>query len=151
MIRIAISDQQKRYKPSRLQLRKLARAVLLEEGIETAEISVALVDDVKIAEIHAEYLNDPTSTDVITFPFGNDDKGLTGEIVVSMETAAREAQRGGCAVEDEVQLYLIHGLLHLCGYDDVRSSDRKQMRARERHHLDRHGIRVAEVTNKSKK
>jgi ssRNA-specific RNase YbeY (16S rRNA maturation enzyme) len=74
-----------------------------------SEVTVSLVDDVMIAEVHGQYMDDPTPTDVITFPYGE-----SGEILISVETA--EAQRGEyeASWEEEVALYLVHGILHLC-------------------------------------
>lgn len=84
--------------------------------------TVLLVDDVMIAEVHGQYMDDPTPTDVITFPYGNE-----GDILISVETA--EAQRGdyGNTWEEEVALYLLHGLLHLCGHDDREDAERARM------------------------
>jgi probable rRNA maturation factor len=74
------------------------------------EVSVVLVSDKRIAEIHREFMNDPTPTDVITFDHG--------EIVISAQTAKRQARQFGTSLADELRLYLVHGLLHLSGFDD---------------------------------
>jgi probable rRNA maturation factor len=58
-------------------------------------------------------------------------KRLDGEIIISAETALRNASRFGCRPVDEVELYLVHGLLHLCGYNDLSAAQRRLMRARE--------------------
>ncbi len=83
------------------------------------EIEVSLVSDETIAEIHREFLDDPTPTDVITFPHG--------EIFLSIDTARREAPAHGHGVEEEALLYLIHGLLHLNGHIDLKEPDRTEM------------------------
>ncbi len=77
-----------------------------------AELEVALLSDAEIATVHGEFLDDPTPTDVITFDHG--------EILISVETAARQALEHGQGqpVESEIALYLVHGLLHLAGWDD---------------------------------
>jgi probable rRNA maturation factor len=74
------------------------------------EIEATLIDDAEIARVHGEFLDDATPTDVITFHHG--------EILVSVETAARQAPDHGALFEHEVALYLIHGLLHLAGWHD---------------------------------
>jgi probable rRNA maturation factor len=74
------------------------------------EIEVTLLSDPEIAAIHGEFLDDPTPTDVITFHHG--------EILISLDTAARQAPEHGLSLRDEIALYLIHGLLHLAGWDD---------------------------------
>src|SRR3954469_16771661 len=74
------------------------------------QIDVVLVSDKRIAEIHSRFLNDGTPTDVITFQHG--------EIFISVETAKRQARAYRTSLEHELRLYLVHGLLHLHGYDD---------------------------------
>ncbi len=77
-------------------------------GLE--EVEVSLVDDATIARVHGEFLGDATPTDVITFAHG--------EILISTETARRQAAEYGEAPGRELALYLIHGLLHLNGHED---------------------------------
>ncbi len=77
-------------------------------------IEISIVDDDAIARIHGEYLNDPTATDVITFPHGD---GL-GEIIVSADTAAAYASKHGLETSRELFRYIVHGLVHLHGYLD---------------------------------
>jgi probable rRNA maturation factor len=88
---------------------------------ELALIEISLVTDAAIAAVHGEFMDDPTPTDVITFQHG--------EILVSAETAARCAPQHGHPPEREAWLYLIHGLLHLNGYDDTTESARREMEA----------------------
>ena len=75
-----------------------------------AEVEISFVDDAEISRVHAEFLNDPTPTDIITFPHG--------EILISLDTAARQATEHAETCEREAALYIIHGLLHLAGWDD---------------------------------
>lgn len=77
---------------------------------ELREVEVSFITDEAIAKVHAEFLEDPTPTDVITFAHG--------EILISTETALRQAVEHGQTPEREVALYLIHGLLHLNGHED---------------------------------
>ena len=88
-------------------------------GLE--EVEVSLIDDAEIARVHADFLDDPTPTDVITFHHG--------EILVSLETAAREAAARGEPVLREAALYVIHGMLHLHGHDDADPPARARMHA----------------------
>ena len=76
-----------------------------------AEVEVTIVSDAAISRVHAEFFNDPTPTDVITFPHG--------EILVSVETAIRQALAHGEPLERELVRYLVHGLLHLNGHTDI--------------------------------
>ncbi|MEG0142718.1 MAG: rRNA maturation RNase YbeY [Akkermansia sp.] len=89
--------------------------------LETVELSI--VEDSVIADIHAKFLNDPSPTDVITFPHGD---GL-GEIVVSRDTAQRQAKSFDEPWERELFRYMVHGLLHLHGYLDALPDQRAEM------------------------
>ena len=80
-------------------------------------------------------------TDVITFPLSaSKAECLEGELVIGAEIARNQAAERGHAERAELALYVIHGILHLCGYDDHRSADRRKMRARERLYLRQLGL-----------
>jgi probable rRNA maturation factor len=85
-----------------------------------AEANVILVSDKRIAQIHRQFMNEPDPTDVITFQHG--------EIVISAETAKRQARQYGTTVEHEIRLYLVHGLLHLHGFDDKTTAGATKMK-----------------------
>lgn len=84
------------------------------------EIGIVLVSDQRIAALHDEFMSDPTPTDVITFRHG--------EIVISVETARREARRRGLRVPEEIARYVVHGLLHLAGWSDADAASAAEMR-----------------------
>lgn len=84
------------------------------------EISFVLVSDARIAALHDEFMGDPTSTDVITFHHG--------EIVISAETARREARQRGLTLPAELTRYAVHGLLHLAGWSDADAGAASDMR-----------------------
>jgi probable rRNA maturation factor len=90
--------------------------------------------------LHGEHLGDPTPTDVMSFLVDD-----AAEIVVSVQTAARVAKRLGHAVRAEIALYVVHGLLHTLGFDDVRVRDRQRMRVAEREVLATLGLEVHAV------
>lgn len=122
-------------------MRKLAISVLEKEGVHSAEISLALLNNQDMHRLNREFLQHDEPTDVITFPFSPESSEcLQGEILVGVEVAQREARARGHSLEEEVSLYLIHGLLHLCGHDDLRPVARKKMRERERFHLRNLGL-----------
>jgi probable rRNA maturation factor len=133
-----VSDRQSVLRVSSRGLERLVRAALSVEGIEHAEIGVVLVDDRRIAAVHRRWLGLAGPTDVITFDLSAGTAGppragvLAGDIVVSTETARRMARAVGWTPRLELSYYIIHGLLHLTGYDDHAAADRRQMRARER-------------------
>jgi probable rRNA maturation factor len=114
----------------------LARAATLE-GRVPLQLSIAVVDDRTIAELHDTWLGVPGPTDVITFDLPTaESRGrsgpINGEIVASGETAARRGREYGWLPEQELAYYLVHGFLHLCGYDDTAVASRRAMRMRER-------------------
>ncbi len=121
--------------------RVLAAAMVAELGAE-CDLSVLLCDDQTIAELNEHYLGHPGPTDVISFPQhclapgARPPDGLLGDIADSLDTAARQAAGfAGWSLSDELALLAIHGLLHLCGWDDLHPADRKAMQAREDHLL----------------
>ena len=102
--------------------------------IQNSEISIAVVGDDQIHDINRQYLNHDYETDVITFDLGShpESDALQGEIVVSAETAVQMAREVGNDPATELVLYVVHGALHLSGYDDHSDEDRLAMRAAER-------------------
>jgi probable rRNA maturation factor len=90
---------------------------LQREGIPgDPEVSLVLCDDAFIQSLNAAYRAQDKPTDVLSF--AQDDPDLLGDIVISLPTAARQAQAAGWTLENEVVLLAVHGLLHLLGYDD---------------------------------
>ena len=94
--------------------------------LETVEISI--IDDKQIAKVHGEFMNDPSPTDVITFDYG--------EILVSAETALSNSEELQVSLENEILLYIIHGMLHLGGYLDGSRADFKEMKSLQEMILD---------------
>lgn len=86
-------------------------------------IEITLLDDDEMARIHGEFLEDPTPTDVITFQHG--------ELLVGVETAARQAAKFASSENREVALYGVHGMLHLAGFDDRCENDARLMALRQ--------------------
>ena len=85
-------------------------------------VNVSLIDDPEMQRVHAQFMDNPNPTDVITFPYGEE-----GEILISVETATRKAGELGLSFEREIALYLVHGLLHLAGYEDTAEEARVEM------------------------
>jgi probable rRNA maturation factor len=95
-----------------------------------AELSLVFLTDAALAQLHADFLDDPSATDVITFE-GDAAHGSAGEICVSVDTAARYAKEHGRKFTEELTLYLVHGWLHLAGYDDLQPAKKRVMRRAE--------------------
>lgn len=101
---------------------------------------MALVDDATIARLNRRHLGHRGATDVITFPAAPAPGGrVMGEVVISVERAREQARRAGWPVRREVALLVVHGVLHLRGYDDLTPAGAARMRARERNILARIG------------
>ncbi len=101
----------------------------------SGELSIAFMDDRTIGQIHNDFMNDPSATDVITFP-GDAAHDFSGEICVSVDHALTVAKEMNLKFEEELTLYLIHGWLHLAGYDDLDDTKRAQMREAEKNVMD---------------
>ncbi|HWA08724.1 MAG TPA: rRNA maturation RNase YbeY [Opitutaceae bacterium] len=133
--RLVIANRHPRLRVDR---RGLARAIAVLDahaekfrgGCPAGELSVAFLTDPALARLHADFLADPSTTDVITFE-GDPALGAAGEICVSADTAAAYARRHRRVFAAELTLYVIHGWLHLAGYDDLRPDRKRAMRRAE--------------------
>jgi probable rRNA maturation factor len=141
MHKIKIASPQELVSIDRARFREIARAVLEGEGVGAAEISLAFVDNPTIHQLNRRYLQHDEPTDVLSFPLSEAGaKTLAGELVLGVEVAQAEAAERGHDVQVELALYVIHGLLHLCGEDDKSPEAARHMRQRERHYLERLGL-----------
>ena len=147
MIRVKIANQQEATPLDFARLRETARVVLEGEGVSEAQISLAFVDNATIHRLNKQFLNHDEPTDVLSFPMsGPSSKKLEGEVVIGAEVAKVEAEERGHDVGAELALYVVHGLLHLCGYDDHEEDDIGRMREREARYLRELGY--PEISNK---
>ena len=136
MAKISIASPQEIIAIDRGKMREVARAVLEGEGIADYEISLAFVDNPTIHRLNKRYLDHDEPTDVLSFPLSDPSaRKLAGELVIGVEVAHQQAIERGHSVEAELALYVIHGLLHLCGHDDKSDVAAAEMRERERHYL----------------
>lgn len=131
-IEVEVSDTQGSLAIDPGTVEGLVRRVLEAEGVGRASISVALVDEATIHGVNRRHLGHDWPTDVISFVLsGPEEPVLSGELVVSAERAAALARRHGADPRAELSLYVVHGLLHLCGYDDLDAPGVEAMRRRE--------------------
>jgi probable rRNA maturation factor len=132
-VAVEIANRQRVIAIDRRWLRDLVRRAVAAINAEHAEIGLAIVDDAGIAELHGRWMGLPDPTDVITFDLaGPGCAGLHGDIAVSAETARRVAHDLGWQPRHELAYYVVHGLLHLAGEDDLDPAARRRMRTRER-------------------
>src|SRR5260221_10228230 len=117
MSKISIASPQELVPLDRGRLRDIVRTVLAGESEPDYEISLAFVDNPTIHRLNKRYLDHDEPTDVLSFPLSEGRK-LAGELVIGVEVAQAQATARGHDVQAELALYVIHGLLHLCGKDD---------------------------------
>ncbi|MBI4529832.1 MAG: rRNA maturation RNase YbeY [Deltaproteobacteria bacterium] len=118
---------------SRRRIKKQAEKILRFLNQEQAELSIALVGNREIRELNARYRDKDQPTDVLSFscegPLEGDQQ-LLGDVVISLETAAQQAKERGKTLEEEIEDLLIHGILHLLGYDHERSPEEARVMRR---------------------
>ena len=131
VIHVEITNRQSLIAADGGRLRLAVKHVLDSKDVVDAEISLAVVDDDTIRRLHSRFLGVDEPTDVLSFPLTSGGEALEGEIIASAETAARRAREFGWRDEDELLLYIVHGALHLVGYDDSTPEARTAMRAAE--------------------
>ncbi|MGR3317186.1 MAG: rRNA maturation RNase YbeY [Candidatus Anammoxibacter sp.] len=144
-MQIEIANLQRLYNLKKNEIRKILRDTLKDSG-KDAELSIVFVDDKKIKELNRSFLGKNNSTDVLAFPLGDfskdENEKICGEIVVSVETAIEVANKIDGDVTCEIYLYLVHGLLHLMGYDDKAKKMAEKMHNEERRILSGFGLEV---------
>lgn len=123
-----------------IDIASLLGHVFRDEGFTDGDVSVAVVDDPEMHELNRRHLDHDYPTDVLSFVFERNPPSIVGEIVVSAETAKRESRQYGWSPQNELVLYLVHGALHLIGYDDKSPADRQEMRQREAYWLEQLGL-----------
>lgn len=111
-------------------VRLAAEAILEMSGRPGAELSVVLVDDETIRELNRRYLDRDRPTNVIAFPMlegegGDVSPDVLGDVVISVDTAGREADDGGIEIDRRVAFLLVHGFLHLLGHDHIHDEEER--------------------------
>lgn len=144
MYDIEISNEQDQLELSADWLREIVQQTLTQEQVQAASISIAVVDNATIWRLNKRHLQHDYPTDVLSFLLDSDPeqpcssglrgagRRLEGEVIVSAEMAMQMAAQYHWRGADELCLYLVHGLLHLCGYDDLSAAEQLIMRQRER-------------------
>jgi probable rRNA maturation factor len=117
---------------------RCARAALEGEGVPAAELGILITDDTTIHDLSRRYADEDTPTDVLSFSLREgeefvspDETERLGEVIISLDTAKRQAEEAGRPLEAEVAHLLVHGILHLLGYDHAEPDEERAMRGRE--------------------
>jgi len=137
-IEVSIDDPSVRSLPRRW-LRDIARGVLTAEGVPPVELSIAIVDEETIRRLNRDYSGEDAATDVLSFSLTEGEafprplEGVLplGEVVIAYPVALRQAAEEGRPLEQELAHLLIHGVLHLLGYDHAEPEDERRLRAWE--------------------
>ena len=127
---------------ARLPIRELALFALTQEDLPDAtEVSVSFVDNDEIAALNEEYRGKTGPTDVLSFECDMDEEDEAfpegevfelGDVIIAPDVAEAQTATFGTTFEQEISLLLVHGLLHLCGYDHIEDDEALEMQARER-------------------
>ena len=135
---VFIKNQQEIIPVEAKKIRKAAERILASLRISGYELSVLLLDNKGIRAVNKKYLNRNRPTNVISFSltegeFGNINPQVLGDVVISVEKALEQAETRGTSLEEELTFLLIHGILHLVGYDhEKKGSEREKMRKKEK-------------------
>lgn len=134
-MKISVMRQGTRARPVTVEtVTRWSASMLRAMGVKRAELSVMLCDDPTIHTLNREYRKKNKPTDVLAFAMREGEDGhlagdLLGDVIISLETATRQAKERGVVTRDEVMMLLAHGLLHLLGWDHQTDADDKRMRA----------------------
>ena len=133
--RIEVANEQSLLPIDARRLKRAVRQVLEGEGLSSAVVSIAVVDDPTIRRLNAQYLDHDYATDALSFVLEAREGRVEGQIIVSAETAAARSAEFHWAAGEELLWYVVHAALHLAGHDDTRKAAARRMRQRERHYL----------------
>ena len=121
--------------PTEVRVQSLVESVFKGENILWDTIGIILSDHEAVLDLNKEWLEHDYTTDVISFLLEADPLSLEGEVYVDVETARERCEEFGTTTSLEIERYIVHGLLHLAGYDDTSDQERAHMRKLEDHYL----------------
>lgn len=155
LFQIRIQNTQNEFSIDEELLKEVACHLLQSEKVIYADISLAIVDNATIHDLNRQYLEHDYETDVLSFllecqldpdkqvpELRGSGKTIEGEIIVSAEMAVSMSKTYQWPAAHELLLYIVHGLLHLCGYDDLSEEEVQLMRIKEQQTLDRWGLTI---------
>ncbi len=132
-MRIQIENRQNKVKIERKAIRNTVQKILRILDCLDKEISICFTDDENIKELNRQYLNRTKATNVLSFSlqegeYGNINSRMLGDVVISVETAQRDAVRGNLTIKQELDFLIIHGILHLTGYNHENTTEKEAKR-----------------------
>lgn len=117
------------------RIKEWLNLVAFEEGSKIQNLNFLIVDDNRMIHFNKTYLNHDYSTDIITFD-NSENKKISGDIVISVERVKENSKKYEVKLEDELRRVMVHGLLHLLGYDDKNEKEKKRIRKKENYYLE---------------
>ncbi len=138
-MQLLIENRQKKVRVDRRRLRQVVNKIFQALHCGDKELSLVLVDDEQIREINKQYLGRDYPTNVIAFSqtegeFGHLHPDILGDVVISVERAKSDSLAAGITLEDELDFLVIHGLLHLLGYDHENATEAEKQRMENKTH-----------------
>jgi len=119
----------------KIALRNWLKKTAKEEGFKISELNYIFCSDEHVWEMNKQYLDHDTYTDILTFDNGEEEGVLLGDIFISVDRVRENAEKFKVSFEDELHRVMVHGVLHLCGYDDLDDQALKIMREKEDYYL----------------
>ncbi|MGA7837891.1 MAG: rRNA maturation RNase YbeY [Ignavibacteriaceae bacterium] len=138
--KLRIFSSYKKYKINKLVIHKLVNVLTNDLDFIVESLPINFISSDQIITINKEYLNHNYSTDIITFNYSGSKKNLDGEIFISIDDAKVNAKAYNNSLKEELLRLVIHGILHLLGYDDIKKSDFKKMKELENSLLNKYKI-----------
>jgi len=127
-------------------IKRLLVWICKELDISAKAINVIFTDDQSLKELHRDYLNDDTFTDVMTFNL-SDSPPIDSEIYISIDRARENSEKYSVSFQNEIMRLLIHACLHLAGYEDADENNRNEMKMKEDYYLDEAEKRFKNISN----
>lgn len=140
---ISVFNTQKRFPIDPSTVAPIVVTVLQGEKQKADEAAIHFVGKKKICDLHAQYFDDPSQTDCISFPIDDQETcgyRVLGEVFICPQTAfeyLKKHKKSQDELYEEITLYMVHGLLHLLGYDDIDQEDQKVMRQKEAFYMEK--------------
>ena len=138
-MKLQIENSQSKIKIDKRMIRSTVLKILKTLDCADKEISLSFVDDEKIKQLNKQYLGKDKATNVLSFSllegeYGNINPQILGDVIISVETAQRDALYGKLTVDQEIDFLIIHGILHLLGYNHENTTEKetKKMRQKEK-------------------
>jgi len=133
----------------KVALREWIHRSVHNEGLHLVDINIIQCSNDYLLKINKQFLNHDYFTDVITFPYGQDENGVSGEIYISVEQAQIQAENYCHHLQKELQLLVIHGVMHLCGYSDKTPKQKKIMRQKELQYMNTRPMKLLAVSRET--